>query len=90
MPEHAIVTNETVEKQIAHLRSWVPGHIPSMIIGTLYAGGDFTTAGGNPANNIAKWGVDTSIPSLSYFGMIGFALLVLGSALWTTRFRKRI
>jgi len=22
---------------------------------TLYAGGAFTTAGGNPANNIAKW-----------------------------------
>lgn len=33
MPENAIVTNETVEKRIALPIGWVPGYIPSMIIG---------------------------------------------------------
>ena len=32
--EHAIMMSETVEKQITLSTSWIPGHIPSIIIGT--------------------------------------------------------
>jgi len=56
--------------------------------GNLYVGGYFTTAGGVTVNRVATFrGADTSIPSLFHFGMIGSALLLIGSALWTTRFR---
>jgi len=60
--------------------------------GNLYAGGLFTTAGGVSADRVATWGEDapvtTTIPSLSHCGMIGFALLLIGSALWIMRFRN--
>jgi hypothetical protein len=52
--------------------------------GTLYAGGDFTTAGGTPANRVAKWNPLTSTWSALGSGMNSsvWALTVSGSTLY--------
>jgi hypothetical protein len=56
--------------------------------GTLYAGGDFTTAGGSPANNIAQWNgsnwsaLGSGVSGVEYETSYVFALAVSGGTLF--------
>jgi hypothetical protein len=54
----SVLNNNLPYTDYASLLSGVDGSVNAIILdagGDLYVGGDFTTAGGNPANNIAKW-----------------------------------